>query len=200
MSSASRIAILGVVLASLTVPASATTIDFEAFVDGQNIEGMNLGGVTITNTSGNVEIYDDRFGVSYHSATKAIGSFTGAASNNPMIFTFDFAQSLVSLWGGDGGGDNDSWTLNAYDAAIGGNLIDTAMSGVFVGSPYRQLTVAAPGILRVEAIWTGPECCGIGYDDLEFESRVPEPTSVALLGLGLSCVALSARRRRSRRG
>ena len=97
--------IIAMATAALAAPAFATTttIDFEAFDDGQNLNGVNLGGVTITNPSGNVEIYDNRFGVSSNSGTKAIGSFTSTSSINPMIFTFHSAVSFVELFAGDAG-------------------------------------------------------------------------------------------------
>jgi hypothetical protein len=109
-----------------------------------------------------------------------------------MIFTFAAPQSFVGLWGGDGGGDIDNWTLNAYDAAVGGNLVGTALSGDFTGSPYAFLSITSPTILRVEAIWNGP-VAGIGFDDLTFtpsETRVPEPSSLVMVCVGLAtCLA-----------
>lgn len=37
--------------------SSHIIIDFESFTDGQDINGINLGGVTLTNPTGVVEIY-----------------------------------------------------------------------------------------------------------------------------------------------
>ncbi len=172
---------------ALPTSVSATTIDFESFTNAANINGINLEGVTITNPSGIVEIFDsNRFGVSFHSATKAIGSFEGTASTEPTIFIFDAAQTYVGLWGGDIGGDTDNWTLTAYDAAIGGTLVGTANSGNYDGSPYELLSITAPSILRVEAVWNGWLCCGVGYDDLQFTSSIPEPNNLILMLIGLT--------------
>jgi hypothetical protein len=124
-----------------------------------------------------------------------IGSFTGASSINPMIFTFSAPTSFVTLFGGDGGGDTDSWTLTVYDAQVGGNMVGTISSGDFTGSPYLGLTLSAASILRAEANWTG-QAAGVGYDDLSF-TQVPLPAPVLLLGAGLAGLIGVARRRKA---
>jgi hypothetical protein len=159
------------------IQAATILINFEQFSDGYNLQGINLGGVTLSNPSGKVEIYDDRFGVSSHSGTKAIASLAGVYTVNPLVGVFDQAVSSVSLWGGDEGWsatEMDSWELLAYDARIGGNLVGRVNSGSWRGSPYRQLSISAPSILRFQANWTGSQF-GIGYDDLMFVT-VPPPS------------------------
>ncbi|MCE2949507.1 MAG: hypothetical protein ACK515_17160 [bacterium] len=178
----------------------AATINFDGFADFQNINGVDLGGVTVTNPSGVVEIYaNGRFGVSNSSPGNAIGSFTGGATSiNPMIFTFSAPTSFVTLFGGDEGGDIDSWSLTVYDAQVGGNVLGTTASGDFIGSPYIGLTLAAASILRAEAVWTGTSA-GIGFDDLSFDqvTQIPLPAPALLLGAGLAGLIGMARRRKA---
>jgi hypothetical protein len=158
------------------VQAEAILIDFEKYSDGQNLQGVNLGGVTLTNPSGRVEIYDNRFGVSYHSGTKAIASLAGLTSVNSLVGVFDGAVSSLNLWGGDAGTypETDSWELRAFDAPIGGSLVGQVSSGSWNGSPYRQLSISALEIWRFEADWTGPQF-GMGFDDLQYMMVPPSP-------------------------
>jgi len=158
------------------IQAATILIDFEQYRDGYNLNGINLGGVTLTNPSGKVEIHDNRFGVGYHSATKAVASPNGLLSVNPLVGVFDVPVSHVSLWGGDAGTyvESDSWELLAYNARSGGSLVGRVGSGTWNGSPYRQLSISGTSILRFEAVWTGPQF-GIGYDDLTFMTITPPP-------------------------
>ncbi len=179
--------------------AETVMIDFEQFDDTDNLDGIDLGGVTLSSPNGLVEIFDNRFGVFYHSATKAIASPEGLVSANPLVGVFDDPVDSMSLWGGDAGTytESDSWELRVYDAPTGGNLIESAVSGSWNGSPYRQLSVTAAPIWRFEAIWTGG-MYGIGYDDLSFHV-IPEPSVVVLAAAGLLILLTHTARRRAGR-
>jgi hypothetical protein len=183
------------------IRAGTIYIGFEAFSDGENLHGVDLGGVTLTSRSGKVEVFDNRFGVSSHSPSKAIASLDGIVSVNPLVGVFDGPVRFVSLWAGDAGThpEADSWELLAFDAPTGGNLLGQASSGAWNGSPYRQLTVTANDIWRFEANWTGPEF-GIGYDDLEFEPGssviIPEPSTTMLLVMAVVGLLVFGQRRR----
>ena len=175
--------------------AEMVQIDFEGFFDADNLNSINLGGVTLSNPSGLVEIHDNRFGVYYHSATKAIASPAELTSVNPLVGVFDYPVSLVSLWGGDAGtyAESDSWELLVYDAPIGGNLVGSVTSGSWNGSPYRQLTIEAEEIWRFEANWTGRKY-GIGYDDLSFHV-IPEPSAGVLAAIATFVLLIRVWRR-----
>jgi hypothetical protein len=172
----------------LAAPAQAVLIDFAAYADHQNLNGLNLGGVTLTAPSGSVEVFSNRFGLGYHSSTNAVGNFyfSGSADqSNPLTGVFVVPVTMLSLWGGDGGNDSDSWRLDAYDSLVGGSLVGSVASGTWNGNPYRQLSISyLAGIKRFEAFFTGPSSFGVGYDDLEF-TPVPEPAAALLIIWGL---------------
>jgi parallel beta-helix repeat protein len=146
-------------------------IDFESFADYQNINGFNLGGVTLTcPASGIVQIFDNRCGTAYQSPTKVIGTNECSCMDinvNPLVGAFDYPATYIALWAGDGGVDTDSWELEAFDAPVEGNSLGIVSSGDWNGYPYSKLEISAPNIWRFEARWTGANC-GIAYDDLEF--------------------------------
>ncbi len=177
------------------VEAGRVVIDFEEFKNTDNVDGINLGGVTLNGPNGRVEIFDNRFGALYHSGTKSIACPDGIVSLNPLIAVFDQPVNYISLWGGDSGTyvEADSWELRAYDAPTGGNLVGLAKSGSWNGYPYRQLEVEAETIWRFEAVWTGT-ICGIGYDDLCFQP-VPEPSLLLLAAAGLLILPMHTARR-----
>lgn len=192
------ITILMAYICMSTLPSYAVTIDFEDYSGGQNIDSLNLGGVTLTNPDhGIIEVMDDFPSASYHSATKVISSHNSTHPifyTDPIVGIFDSPQSYVSLWAGDSGhssvSDYDSWELEAFDAIVGGNSLGLQQSGEWSGNPYQQLTIDTGNtdIWRFEARWTYPSVFGLAYDDLEF--GVPE-SDQSVYGLFIGVVDTS---------
>ena len=184
------VAILALFLAGPGLGA-ITLIDFEAYAGGQDISGLNLGGVTLTSPGGAVTVYaNNAAGAWYRSPVNSVSPWP---SSNILIGTFDSAVNIVSLWGGDEGIDTDSWTLNVYDAAVGGTLLGSVSSPAWNGNPYEQLSLSVAGIMRFEAVDSG----GIAYDDLSFgvDSVIPAPGAILLVGVGAGLVARLRQRR-----
>lgn len=191
--------LLGVTVFLLTsIPLAAATINFDAFAPGTNIDGLNLGGVTLTTGNGSTQTISNG-GVGYISAPNAVTT-DGFMQGNFLVMTFDIPQISVQLTGGDRGGDSDQFVMRAYDT--GGLLLGSVTTPVFGGNPsggptmqdYFTQTISFAGMKRVEV--QSVINAGIGIDDLVF-SAVPEPAAVLLVGTGLLAAALLRRFRRA---
>jgi len=181
-------------LAVFAGAAQATLIDFESFVDYQNLHGVNIGGVTLYDPLSTVVevVANSRVAASYHSPVNAV---LPGGWYNPLIGVFDTPQSFVALWAGDEGSDTDQWELEVFDAVVGGNSLGSVQSPEWDGDPYTQLSISVAGIWRFEARYIGPEL-PVAYDDLEFSGGViPAPGAILLGTLGASVVGWLRRRR-----
>lgn len=177
-----------VVLATLTFAnqAGATVINFDSFADStilavgsfdaigvrfnQKLAVDNGGSGTLPQSAPNAAINTDAFG------GDITGFFLGPVT----------AVDFISVYAGDSGGDSDTVTLFGYDAL--NNLVD---SDTFTGLSAQTLSISGAGITRFEIIQSGL----IGIDDFTFNATsVPEPGTLALLGMGLAGVAFSKRR------
>ncbi len=112
-----------------------------------------------------------------------------------MIATFSAAVNIASIVVIDLG--ENGFTLNAYDAPTGGNLVATATQfGIGLGNNnFQTLSVSAGTIFRLEMF----QAQDIGIDGVIVENFqfAPEPGTLAVLGAGLAGLGALRRRRKA---
>ena len=186
--------LVGVIVALMVVPgpAGAVIINFDNIAPGTIIDGVNLGGLTISSAPGSTMVAND-FGVGWASPFHAIVNFNAfggldGCTTQPLFITYAIPQSSISLTGGDKGGDLDQFTVTAFDVA--NNIIGVVLTPVFGGNaihPFAMVdsftvNMTIPGIKTV--VVSNAINFGIGLDNLQF-CEVPLPPSVLLLASGL---------------
>ncbi|MEM6372620.1 MAG: VPLPA-CTERM sorting domain-containing protein [Pseudomonadota bacterium] len=180
--------LLPLVLCAGTASAATTTIDFNGFVSGTDLTGVELSGVTFTRGSNTIITEVSPSGMSIRG-----GSFSDAT---PYRADFNFVTDMVSVDLGDFGNDSDFLQLRAYDAV--GALLASTSGSLGTARGMRTLTVTATDIAYVEfeggsgAFFPG----SVYADNFTFNTPAPVPLPAAGGMLALAVAGFGVMRRR----
>lgn len=180
--------------------SGGTLLDFEGFTSGQNADVLfAASGVTFSGAVANTRIWDPPFPPGGQVASSGTGVFgPSAPESNPVTMTFASPESFVEFFFADTlTFAGTSYTFTAFGSG-GVFLENLVVPNASLGAPFY--TGFVRGAADIVSIEISPSEVGENWsvDDLRFGSSVPEPASLALLGLGLSGLGFARRRGRSR--
>ncbi len=178
--------------------AATTSIDFDGtgapccFASTSPLTNLYSGqGVTFSGgngSGGSILSQSGGFGFNARSGTDFLAFNTTVGTGSIQVMSFANLATNVSIWANSAFGDQ--FIMQAFDTNNG--LLDTSIVAVAQG--WQELAVSGTGIAFVQvsagnSYWA--------YDDLSFnddrQQSVPEPGSLALVGLGLAAFALRKR-------
>ena len=158
---------------------------FDTVTDG-NYASLSLPGVTIVGNGAPMTV-----DATWTSAYGVAGQSLHNSNSSPLSFDiiFDSAVSAFGIWGG---AYNNNWTFDAYDAS--GALIETAnITTACCSAQFAGLANA--GMSRITLSGFGD---WVIFDNLTYtQAQVSEPSSVALILLGLAGLSFSRRKTRA---
>jgi hypothetical protein len=161
---------LGFILTSQIANATPVTLTFDATTSGNS---YSEGGMTITATSAEPVRTNGRW-------------FLDCCDSGPETFSLTTGGifDLLSVFIGHvDSSDPVIWTGYLLGSVVATNSYNTGQNSTY---NFSGLTGVDLVTVSVSGTWTDPS-----FDNLTYASNVPEPTTIAILGLGLAGIGFS---------
>lgn len=176
--------------------ASAAGFDFNAVPTG-TYSSISDGTATITYTGGSGLFQVGAWAPGWPLDGQSITSWYDNPYNEaPFKVTFAGGASMFKIGVGDYNADEDHTHLRAWSAS------DVLLASADYDNPASKyggdfMTVSSATPIAYVTFWDGEPYPGaVFWDNISYTPAVPEPATVALMGLGLAAVGAMARRRR----
>lgn len=177
--------------AAPTVAAQTGTANFDTSAQG-TYASVGSGNLTVSGIGGAIRVADD-----YPNRYNGRGAaYLDNDAGRTSGFRFDFA-TLVSAFAFNWGASDVTWTLSAFDAT--GHLLESVLAPITNGSNAGDfIGLANAGIKYATLVSSSAGSQDwVFVDNVSFAAAaVPEPASIALIGLGLAGVVALRRRRK----